>query len=82
MPKTNGGFANILAVAQQAFAVKRGRGTRHHKSVFDAAGFEAAAPKCAHLHGAVHQLDVVGGLIHAKALAVDFDGANGLLTIQ
>ena len=71
VPEADGGLADFLGVGQQAFAVKRWRGTRHHEAVGHAAGGELPAPEGSHFDRAVHQFVVVACRIHAKAPFVD-----------
>ena len=74
VPETNFGLANTPGVRQQLFTIKCGRGTGHHQAVAHAARDERAAPEPPHLHRAVDQFIVVGGLVAAKAKFGGFDG--------
>ena len=77
VPKANLSFANALGVAQQAFAIKTGRGAGNHKAVRHAAGLKAARPKRTHLHGRVDQFVVISGLVVAPAFRIDAGGEQG-----
>jgi hypothetical protein len=83
MPEGDLGLADLLRIGEQALAIKAGRGTGDHKLVGHAAGRKAAAPEAAHLHGAVHQLVVMGCRVEAEAVGVDLRGrqAGGHLPV-
>ncbi|MPM56396.1 hypothetical protein SDC9_103198 [bioreactor metagenome] len=74
MPETDFRLTDALGVGQQTFPIERCSSARDDEAVRHAAGGEACAPELAHLHGAIHQLIVVGGDVGAKARAVHMHG--------
>ena len=74
MPKLDFSFANFLCVGNQASAIKRRHGTRHHKLMRNAAGCKLATPKVAQFKRAIDQLVVVCRQVLTKALLVNLNG--------